>query len=294
MRLRQLTSAIRSKAPAPVQNALRWLALAWGWVTADLRMRPTIVVVGAQRCGTTTLFRMLEAHPALVRPTQNKGTGYFDDSHHLGPRWYRAHFPLRLTGRLVAGGQARTFECSGYYSFHPLAAERLARELPQAQVVIMVRDPIERALSAYRHEFARGFEDLELEQALDAEPERLAGEEERMVAEPGYCSFDHRHHGYVARGEYARHIARFVDAVGADRVHVVDADAFFADPVEEFERLQVGLGLPTYRPEKVERWNARPGGSPLSPERYAALRAHYEESDARLADYLGRPAWWRR
>ncbi len=170
---------------------------------------------------------------------------------------------MRLTGRLLGGREARAFECSGYYLFHPLAAQRLAAELPDAQVVVLVRDPVERAMSAHRHELARGFEDLPLDEALARESERLAGEAERLAAEPDYRSYAHRHHGYLARGEYGEQIARFVDALGPDRVHVVDADALFADPVHEFVDLQRRLDVPVHLPERVEQWNARPGGARL-------------------------------
>lgn len=291
--LRRLTAATRQKAPAPLVSALRAAALGWGWLTASWRMTPGIVVAGAQRSGTTTLFRMLEEHPQLVRPTQDKGTGYFDDHYAKGPRWYRAHFPLRATARLLGGRGARTFECSGYYLFHPLAAQRLARDLPGVHVVVLVRDPVERALSAYRHESARGFEQLPLEEALAREDERLAGEAERLRTETGYCSYEHRHHGYVARGQYAAQVRRFVEELGPERVHVVDADAFFGRPQEEFRRLQEALGLRVHVPDRVEQWNARPGGDRLSPERRAALLSRFEESDRQLAHYLGRPPSWR-
>lgn len=290
---RQLTSTVRRTAPEPVVRLLRAIALAWGWLTADLRMEPSVVVVGAQRCGTTTLFRMLEAHPNLMRPTQDKGTGYFDDNYSRGKRWYRAHFPLKITGRLLGGPDAMAFESSGYYLFHPLAAERLAATLPHAHVVVLVRDPVERALSAHRHELARGFEELPLDEALAREQERLAGETERLAETPGYRSFTHRHHAYLARGHYADQVARFVEALGADRVHVVDADAFFADPVREYAQLQRKLHVPVFLPERVDRWNARPGGPRLPEQRRELLLKQFESSDAELEAFLGRPPLWR-
>lgn len=293
MRARQLTRRIRLAAPPPVERGLRSAALVWGRLTADLRMTPDLLVVGAQRCGTTTLFRLLEAHPDLVRPTLTKGTGYFDDEHARGPRWYRAHFPVRVLARSARPGhRVRTFECSGYYLFHPLAAERIARELPGAQVVVLVRDPVERARSAHRHEVARGFEDLGFAEALAREPERTAGEAERIVREPGHRSFEHRHHAYLERGEYGAQVRRFVDALGAERVHVVDADRFFAEPVLEFVRLQRRLGLSPWVPPAVERWNARPA-EPAGIDDHAALLRHFERSDRELGALMDRPPSWR-
>lgn len=280
-------------------TVLRHLVGAWGLVTADARMTPTVLVVGAQRSGSTTLFRLLSEHPQLVRPTSVKGTGYFDDQHHRGPRWYRAHFPLRAVARLrerrlgLPPGSVRAFEISGYYLVHPLAADRIARELPDAEVVALVRDPAERALSAHRHEQRRGFEALPFEEALDREEERTAGEVDRLAADPSATSPALRHHAYLARGRYAEQLQRFVDALGPDRVHVVDAGDFFADPREELRRLARCLGLREWTPSVVERWNPT-SGDPLDPALRARLAQHFAGPDAALARLTGRTPSWRR
>lgn len=286
---RRLSSRLRQRLPLPLRSAARSLALAWGWLSADLRPAPEILVVGAQRAGTTTVFRLLSEHPQLRRPTLDKGTGYFDDGYRHSLRWYRAHFPLRRPG----ASEPRAFECSGYYLFHPLAAERIARDLPGCQVVVMVRDPVARAHSAYRHERARGFEDLSFAEAVAREAKRTAGLERQLAGDASLTSFVHRHHCYLQRGEYARQITRFVDLLGRDRVHVVDADAMFADPLEVYLDLQRRLGLDLHRPDHVGRWNERPG-EPLDPELLTDLRHRFEGHDAALIDYLGAPPRWRR
>jgi hypothetical protein len=290
--LRRLTRLVRERSPHALVMWLRAGIELWGSLTSPLRMRPSFIIVGAQRAGTTTLYRVLSEHPEVARPTVSKGIGYFDVKYARGPRWYRGHFPLAWRARRKHGPGAATFESSGYYVFHPLAAERIARDLPEVRVVLLVRDPVERAYSAYKHELARGFETESFEVALGLEEERLAGEVERMVADPGYQSFHHRHHGYLARGRYIEQLERLVKALGEDRVYVVDAGAFFENPGAEFERLRSWLGLAWWRPGKVEQWNARPS-SPMPPELEQRLRAHFEPYDARLADHMGRTPSWR-
>jgi len=253
-------------------------------------MEPSFIVVGAQRCGTTTLYRLLSGHPDVVRPTMAKGIGYFDLNYERGDRWYRGHFPV--AGRAHDHRRRAAFESSGYYCFHPLAAARIAADLPDVQLVMMVRDPVERAHSAYKHERARGFEDLDFAAALDAEPRRLEGEVERMIAEPGYQSFDHRHHAYVGRGRYAEQVDRLHSTVGRDRVRLLDADRFFQDPRREFADLTDWLGLSSWDPEVVPQENARPGDV-LSDGLRDRLRQEFDESDEALAEHLGRPPSWR-
>jgi hypothetical protein len=234
---------------------------------------------------------VLSEHPQVARPTVNKGTGYFDVHYDRGSRWYRGHFPLAYRARRTHGPGVVTFESSGYYLFHPLAASRIARDLPDVRVVVLVRDPVERAYSAHRHELARGFESEPFEVAIELEEERTAGEVERILADPSYESFHHRHHSYLARSRYSEQIDRFLAELGPDRVCILDAGALFEDPAAEFERLRSWLGLAEWEPGKVEQWNARPG-TPLPGEVDARLRRHFEPYDARLAEQMGRtPSW---
>jgi Sulfotransferase domain len=286
---RRVAQQVRERMPDRAVDAVRHGQELWGTATAGVRMTPSFLVVGAQRCGTTTLYRVLSDHPDVVRPTMSKGIGYFDLNYERGPRWYRGHFPLSAAherrGRVA-------FESSGYYCYHPLAASRIARDLPDVRVVMMVRDPVERAQSAYKHESARGFEELSFEEAVDAEPARLEGEVERMLADPTYQSWEHRHHSYVTRGRYAEQVERLHSELGAERVHLVDADRFFADPRREFSQLTDWLGLRPWVPPSVPQANARPGDL-LSESLRRRLREMFTESDERLAAQLGRQPSWR-
>lgn len=289
---RQLTAKARKALPGNVISGLRSLWHRWAMLTARWRMLPDFVVIGAQRAGTTTLFRVLNDHPEVARPTISKGIGYFDVHYARGPVWYRAHFPLRFIADLSRSGRAKTFESSGYYSFHPLAAERIARDLPGVRVVMMVRDPAERAYSAFKHESSRGFEQASFSEALALEPDRLAGEVEKIATDPSYQSYEHRHHAYVSRSQYAPQVQRFIDHVGEDRVYLVDADRFFAEPETELAALFAFLGLSPWQPDKVEQWNARPS-KPMDPELRAELMSAFAESDDRLAALMGRTPTWR-
>ena len=289
-----MTGRVRERLPDGVVNGARQAARGWGWLTADLRMCPALVIVGAQRCGTTTLYRLLSEHPSVVRPTMSKGIGYFDVNYSRGSRWYRGHFPIALAASVRRRGDhgPLTFESSGYYCYHPLAGRRLGDDLPGVRLVMMVRDPVERAYSAYKHETARGFETETFERALELEPQRLVGEVERILAEPGYESHHHRHHSYVARGEYADQIVRLREAVGRDHVYVMDADYFFADPRREYAALTDWLGMPRSEPTRIEHWNARPG-SPMASEVRERLVAHFAPHDEALAALTGRSPSWR-
>jgi Sulfotransferase domain. len=276
-------------------HAASWAA---GRVTAARRVLPSFLIVGAQRCGTTSLYRSLARHPLVLKAVWRKGVHYFDVAYHKGPGWYRAHFPLAATARRLARRHGRAplaFESSPYYLFHPLAAERIGRDLPGVKVIVLVRDPVERAWSAHAHELARGFEhEPSFERAVALEEERLAGEEERLRADPFATSHAHRHHAYLARGRYAEQLDRFGALLGRDRMLVIDSGDLFADPEPVLRRVLGFLGLPPLRDTRFERHNARPRTSPMPDRLRRSLRDHFAPWDERLRPWLGADPSWRR
>lgn len=279
-----------------VLPAAQHVAVRAGRVTARIRMTPQFLICGAQRCGTTSMYQSLRQHPAVLRPVLRKGVHYFDVAYPNGIAWYRSHFPLLATARRRArqiGQPVQTFESSPYYLFHPLAAARIAADLPEVKILVLLRDPVERAYSAYTHEYARGYETEPFERALELEPSRLAGEEERLLADPAYRSHSHQHHGYVARGRFIDQIERMVGAVGAERVHVVDAEDFFTNPIPVWEEVTGFLGLSASPVPEFKQHNARPR-SALGDALRRRLEQEFEDSDARLAQWWGRTPSWRR
>lgn len=285
---------VRGSLSPRARQTGRGAVLSFGRATSTRRALPDFLLVGAQRCGTTSLFRALLSHPHVLRANLVKGVNYFDVNADRGPAWYRGHFPLMSTARRQAAhGQdhALVFEASGYYMFHPHAPARIVAELPEVKIVAMVRDPVERAFSAYKHELARGFETEPLERALALEEERVAPELARMLTDPGYQSEVYRHQAYRRRGHYAEQLRPFVDALGPDRVHVVQSEVFFTEPAEEYTRLLHFLDLPARLPETFDRYNPRPS-APMDPDIAASLRRHFASHDLALEPLLhARPSW---
>lgn len=279
---------LRKSVPRRMQRLGRQASVTLAQRSAEQRPLPDFLVIGGQRCGTTSLFRALMEHPQIRRPNLHKGVNYFDLNYERGEAWYRAHFPRRS-----ADQDLRVFDSSGYYMFHPLAAPRIAQDLPAIKVIAMVRDPVERAYSAYKHELARGFEwEKTFERALELEDLRLAGEVERMTATPGYASFNHRHHAYRGRGKYAELLQPFIERLGRERVLVIESERFFATPESVYGEIIDFLEIADVAPDTFERYNARPGVG-LAASTRAELEDFFTSHDAALAEILGREVVWR-
>ena len=278
------------------KRAVHSVSVTAGRLTHRARMLPGFLIVGAQRCGTTSMYRTLSQHPAVRKSPLHKGVHYFDTSYDRGLPWYQGHFPLRSRAARVqraARATPVTFESSPYYMFHPLAAERISRDLPGVRLLVLLRDPVERAYSAHAHELARGYETEPFERGLELEASRLAGEAERIIADPSYHSHSHQHHAYRTRGQYIEQLERLEKLFGRDRIHVVDSSDFFTDPAPVHAAVLDFLGLPFLGNPIFERHNARPR-SPLPAELGQALDEHFIPYDERLAGWLGREPSWRR
>jgi hypothetical protein len=277
------------------RRAAHSISVSTGRLTHGARMLPGFLIVGAQRCGTTSMYRTLSQHPAILKAVLHKGVHYFDTGYDHGLAWYQGHFPLRARAALArraAGDVPLTFESSPYYMFHPLAAERISRDLPGVKLLVLVRDPVERAYSAHAHELARGFETEPFERALELEDQRLAGQAEKIVSQPGYQSHSYQHQAYLTRGHYADQLERLDERFGRDRVHVADSGQFFTDPERVYDGVLEFLGLRHHGYPVFERHNARPR-APMPETLRATLGDHFLPYDERLAQWLGQPPSWR-
>jgi Sulfotransferase domain len=285
----------KSLNPALKQAARRTLVAA-RMPTSRARILPGFLIVGAQRCGTTSMSRTLDEHPAVFSAALHEEVHFFDVSYRRGLPWYRSHFPLLATARRAARAaraEPASFESSPYYMFHPLAAERIAKDLPGVRLLVLLRDPVERAYSGHAHEVAHGFETEPFEAALELEPARLEGQAERIAADPDYFSYSHQHHSYVARGQYVEQLERLERQFGRDRLHVVDSGDFFADPEAVYDGVLAFLGLPYRGYPAFKRRNARPR-APMPETVRKTLEEHYHPYDERLAAWLGHEPSWRR
>jgi hypothetical protein len=249
-------------------------------------MLPSLLVLGGQRCGTTSLYRYLSEHPD-VRPALVKEIQYFTINYEKGEAWYRSNFP-------PAAGGGRTFDASPYYLLHPLAPERAAALLPEARLVVLLRNPVDRAFSHYQHNVSLGVEDLSFEDALAAEGERLAGEQERLVREPGYVSAAHRRYSYIARGVYEPQLSRWLAHFDHSKLKVIISEEFFSRPAAIFGEVLEHAGLSPFELSRYEAYTRRGAwdGPPMSDAARARLDEAFEEPNRRLKEILGRNLPW--
>lgn len=247
------------------------------------RANPSFVIIGGQRCGTTSMYAYLSQHPQ-VQPSLRKEVHYFDIHYDRGLSWYGGHFPRNLPQGTITG------EASPYYLLHPHSPRRAVADLPEDTIFIaMLRDPVSRAHSHHAHVTNKGFEWLEFEEAIEAEPERTDAAWERLLEDPCAQSAALQHFSYLRRGDYLPQLLRWQDAVGRDRLHVLDSEVLFRDPAAVYGQVLGWLGLHDHSLELYEQRNTyrRP---PMRTSTRRWLESYFTEPNARLADWLGEEA----
>lgn len=248
---------------------------------------PAFLIIGAQKAGTTSLASYLAAHPNVVSPLW-KEVHFFDLNYKEGEQWYRAQFPIggrRWIRNRLLGRRLLAVDATPYYLMHPLAASRVARLIPAAKIIILLRDPVDRAYSHYHHEIRMGKEDLSFDEAIAAEPSRIAGEVQRFQAEPFYEGFNYQHFTYLERGLYANQISTWLRYFRADQILVLSSEQFFRNPAVEYRRVLKFLDLPAW---ELPAYPAEHVGSysPMPLEIRSRLLEYYVPHNRTLRRYL--------
>lgn len=263
--------------------------------TASMRVLPDYLVIGGQRCGTTSLQQVLMQHPTIASARLMKGVHFFDTGYGHGLDWYRTHFPTRAYASFVERRRESPLivgEASPYYIFHPLSLERILHDLPGVKLIALLRDPVERAISHHKHEVRRGNETLPLAAALDAEEERLAGEVERVIRErPVYNSTALQTYSYMARGRYAVQVRKLYSLFNPSQVLILQSERFFDKPEGEYRRVLEFLEAPSWTPPTFPKANATLDTS-VDPSLRQRLVDTFASSNDELFEVIGERFDW--
>ncbi len=270
----------------------------YGTATAKWRPMPDFLIIGTKRGGTTSLWNYLIEHPLVVPmfpASENlKSNHYFYWHYTRGEAWYRSHFATnrhrsRLQHKL--GGPTMTGEASPYYLYDPRVPARVRTDLPDAKIIILLRNPVERAYSQYKDRIKIHGETLSFPDALAAEPERLEGEMQRMLAEPDYYSRPHDYFSYRDRGIYRPQVERWLDEFPREQVLILRSEDFYADPATAYSRTLAFLGLPDHQLQNPKRFNYIPAAD-MDEATRAELTEFYRPHNADLEKLLDTDFGW--
>lgn len=195
---------------------------------------PDFLGLGVQKGGTTTLQCLLEQHPGAFLPPV-KEVHFFSIHFAEGEGWYRNQFS-------AASDQQRCGEITPYYLFHPKAPSRVKSLVPQARLIVLLRDPVERVLSQFFHSRRLGIETLEISAALASESRRLVGANAALETPQGRHR-SHQEHSYLSRSRYEEQLPRWLELFPESQLLVLRSEDFFRQPESVWKRVLSFLEL---------------------------------------------------
>lgn len=252
---------------------------------------PDFVVLGTQKAGTTYLYHLLTHHPH-VETVASKELHFFDNNFELGVEWYRECFPTPewKDGRLTVTGEA-----TPYYLFHPHAARRMAEVVPGARLIVLLRNPVDRAYSHYQMIARKGVELRTFEEAVEAEVGMLRGETKGALEHEQHAGPGHQLYSYLSRGVYVDQLRRWAEFFDREQMLVLKSEDFFERPAETLEIVLGFLGLQGGVSADKEVFGKRNEGRyerGIDPGTRQRLETLFGPHNERLYEYLGVDLRW--
>ena len=263
-------------------------------VTSPARTLPDFVIIGGQRCGTTSLYNYLIAHPRVV-PAFIKETHFFTKHYRKGMNWYRANFPLSWYKHYAQrrdDQSALSGEATPYYLFYPHPARRAAAVIPDSKIIALLRNPVDRAYSHYHHAIRQGLETLSFEDALQREQSELPDETKKVVGNADYQSAVHQAYSYLARGIYVDQLECWYQYFDRQQILVLKTEDLSEHPNETLERVSEFLNLSTWHPALRTKYHVA-HYDPMDPGTRDCLEDYFSDYNRRLYELLGRDFHWK-
>jgi hypothetical protein len=248
---------------------------------------PQFLIIGAQKAGTTTLYNCLTQHPQIAMPGE-KEVHFFDLNYEKGMDWYRKKFRNRNPFRRRIAGEA-----SPYYLFHPLVPQRVAKHLPKVKLIVLLRNPVNRAYSHFQHEIKLKTEHLtSFKAAIEMENQRIAEAGQALIEGRLQTSAPHQSFSYISRGLYARQIERWLEYFPHSQMLFLKSEDFFAHPQGELSKVYRFLEVKEIFPKVIDAQNVNhyPDLSETLRRQTAEL---FREDTQRLASLLGEKFRWK-
>lgn len=267
-------------------------------------MKPDYIIIGTHRGGSTSLHNYIRAHPQVAEVGGPRFEMHFFDYPHNwqnGLHWYVSQFGDAMSEFALhkldvhRGNSEIPWLCgekSPTYLDHPLVPQRIKEHYPDVKLIAILRNPVDRAYSAYNKVKAKDLENLStFEKALDAEENRLKSEMGKEdFWENDYYISHHCSRAYIRRGMYAEHLKRWLLYFPRSQMLVLKSEEMFANPQEAVGQAWDFLGLSPIHLKEPRQWQ-KIDYQPMKPETRERLEHLYSLPNAELAGLLGDEKW---
>ena len=217
---------------------------------------PDFLIIGAARAGTTSLYQYLAQHPS-IEPCVVKQLHYFDQYFERGTNWYKVNFPTKWKKFVATKIKKKKFitgEATPYYLHDPNAPKRVHDLIPDVKLIVLLRNPIDRAYSHYKRKKRNHTEELTFEEATKQEEKRIHGEMEKMIKNQNYFSYIYHRLSYISTGLYAEHLERWYKEFPRNQILVIQSEEFLKNTKKVYNQVLDFLDMPKFELKEYKKF----------------------------------------
>ena len=217
-------------------------------ITAAQRKLPDFLVIGGKRCGTTTLFEFLRQHQMIAEPVIDH-MGFFDDNYSIGINYYKSFFPIKTEET----AKKLDYDVTTSYLTSPFVAERVAKEIPNVKIIVLLRNPTSRAWSDYNASQTKDASEEEFQTYIDDELQKLeASDFEEKVSKNDY-NMSEPFSNFIKKGLYAVYLKKWLKLFPRKNFLFISTESFSNDENKVFKQIFDFLGLSNFEIHKLQR-----------------------------------------
>ena len=211
-------------------------------LTGPIRSLPDFIIIGTVRSGSTSLYYNICQHPCVLSAAYDE-LGYFDSNFHLGLNWYRSLFPTLFSKWLVKRKKqyAITGEDTPFYIWSPLVARRILKILPNIKLIVLFRNPVDRAYSNYHLGVRAGSENLSFEDAIQIEIKKLDDSNNKFEQDVEKYTIPR---SYISKGFYSNQLKIWLELFSPEQLIIVSTEDLESNPQETLDKIYDFLKIP--------------------------------------------------
>lgn len=257
------------------------------------RRIPDFLIIGAQKAGTTSMHKYLSMHPQIVM-SKKKELHYFDsflNDNNDSLRKYKNNFPLRLQigQKKIAG------ETTPYYLFHPHVPKRVKKSIPDVKLIVLLRNPVERAFSLYNAHINSGVEKIQsFKEAIDIEDQRINNDKELLHENKFHVAKDYKFFSYLARGRYFEQIENWFKYFDENQFIFIESSSFFKNIDQSLKQVFSFLNVKNIELDltNIKAVNKGSYTNALDNDIKNALLEYFREPNQKLYELIGQSYDW--
>ena len=255
-------------------------------ITSFIRVLPDFFVVGVVRSGTTSLYYYLDQHPCVMKSAYDE-LGFFDSNFELGWNWYKSLFPTIMQKKKIEkrNGKFLTFDDTPFYVYNSTVVKRIKRNFPDAKIIVIFRNPIDRAYSNYFLGVNGGKEKRKFDDLIEEEMILINRRNKQVLFDETLSET------YLGRGLYAEQLKVWFSEFPKDSVKIIKSEEFAENTQDVMKDLFQFLDLPEYCLSNIEKKNVTKY-PPMKKETREKLEEFFRSHNKELYNMLGKDFGW--